>query len=99
MCFVNRGEKMKRIKELLLDENKFAVNKINCILNCLIILSSVFYHESMSYVFYLLMGFVMLKLMFKEKYINHNKFKYFYLLICIIIALKIISELLYDFLI
>ncbi|MBP1925104.1 hypothetical protein J2Z76_000961 [Sedimentibacter acidaminivorans] len=90
---------MNRIKEFLLDENKFAVNKINFILNCLIISSAVFYHEIMSYVFYLLMGFVMLKLMLKEKYINKSKFNYFYLLICIIITLKILSKLLYDFII
>lgn len=87
---------MERIKELLLDENKFAVYKINFVLNCLIVLSAVFYHEIMSYLFYLLMGFVMLKFMFKEKYINQSKFKYFYLLICIMIALKIASKLLYD---
>ncbi len=90
---------MNRIKKFLLDENKFAVNKINFILNCLIVFSAVFYHEIMSYVFYLLMGFVMLKFMFKEKYINQSKFNYFYLLICIIITLKILSKLLYDFII
>jgi len=87
---------MKKIKEFLLNENKFAVNKINFILNFLIILSAVFYHEIMSYIFYLLMGFVMLKLMFKEKYINQSKFKYFYLIVCIMISLKIASKLLYD---
>jgi len=90
---------MKSKKELLLDENKFAVNKINSFLNILIIFSAVFYHEIMSYVFFLLMGFIMFKLMFKEKYINHSKFSCFYLLICIIIALKIVSMLLYDFII
>lgn len=90
---------MKRIKEILADENKISVKKINCFLSFLIIFSTVFYHEIMSYVFYLLMGFVMLKLMFKEKYINQSKFNYFYLLICIIIAIKIISMLLYDFII
>lgn len=87
---------MKKIKEFLLNENKFAVNKINFILNFLIILSAVFYHEIMFYIFYLLMGFVMLKLMFKEKYINQSKFKYFYLIVCIMISLKIASKLLYD---
>jgi len=74
---------MKRIREILLDENKITVNKINFFISVLIIFSTAFYHEIMSYVFFLLMGFVMLKLMFKEKYINQSKFSYFYLLICI----------------
>lgn len=90
---------MNSIKKFLLDENKFAINKINLILNCLIVFSTVFYHEIMSYVFYLLLGFVMLKFMLKERYINQSKFNYFYLLICIVISLKVISKLLYDFII
>jgi len=81
---------MKSMKEILLDENKFKVNKINCFLNVIIIFSTVFYHEIMTYLFFLLMGFVMFKLMFKGKYINQSKFNYFYLLICIIIALLLL---------
>lgn len=88
---------MKKIKEFMLDEKKVTVYKINCFLSCLIIFSTVYYNEIMSYVLYLLIGFNMLKLMFKEKYINESKFYYFYLLAFIIITLKIISKLFYNF--
>lgn len=90
---------MNKLKEHLLDENKFTVNKINWFLNGLIILSTIFYHQVMTYVFYLLMSFVMLKLMLKDKYVRESKFCYFYLIVGIIIAIKIIYKLLYDFVI
>lgn len=57
---------MIKIKDFLLDENKLSISKINFIVNCLIILSIIYYRKTMTYMVLLLIGFNMFRMMLKE---------------------------------
>jgi len=83
--------KMLKIKDFLLDENKLSISKINFIVNCLIVLSMIYYRKSMTYIFLLLIGFNMFRMMLKEIIIKKSNFFYLYLIICLLIIAGIIK--------
>lgn len=82
---------MLKIKDFLLDENKLSISKINFIVNCLIVLSMIYYRKSMTYMFLLLIGFNMFRMMLKEIIIKKSNFFYLYLIICLLIIAGIIK--------
>jgi hypothetical protein len=82
---------MLKIKDFLLDENKLSISKINFIVNCLIVLSMIYYRKSMTYMVLLLIGFNMFRMMLKEIIIKKSSFFYFYLIICVLIIAGIIK--------
>lgn len=82
---------MQKIKDFLLDENKLSVSKINFIVDCLVVLSTIYYRKSMTYMVLLLIGFNMFRMMLKEIIIKKSKFFYFYLIICVLIIAGIIK--------
>ncbi len=82
---------MLKIKDFLLDENKLSISKINFIVNCLIVLSMIYYRKSMTYIFLLLIGFNMFRMMLKEIIIKKSNFFYLYLIICLLIIAGIIK--------
>lgn len=82
---------MQKIKDFLLNENKLSVTKINFIVDCLIVLSTIYYKKSMTYMLLLLIGFNMFRMMLKEMSIKKSKFFYFYLAICTLILAGILK--------
>ncbi len=82
---------MQKIKDFLLDEKKLSVSKINFIVDCLVVLSTIYYRKSMTYMVLLLIGFNMFRMMLKEIIIKKSNLFYFYLIICVLIIAGIIK--------